>query len=181
VAIGGIYPWGVQTFTVDPSRNVRENQYIKRAIDNTRAAFGLNITQTQPYTSGVTAPPATLAQDQTIVSNIRVLDPAVVPEAFTQLAQVRNFYHFGEKLDIDRYTVDGKLQDYVVGLRELSYERLTGTQNNWINRHTIYTHGYGLVARPANEVCPAGSRSLCPGSSPDSRPVGAPPRPTSSR
>jgi uncharacterized protein len=163
VAIGGIYPWGVQTFTVDPSRNVKENQYIKRAIDNTRAAFGLNITQTQPYTSGVTTPPATLAQDQTIVPNIRVLDPAVVPEAYTQLAQVRNFYHFGEKLDIDRYTVDGKLQDYVVGLRELSYDALTGTQNNWINRHTIYTHGYGLVAAPANEVCPAGQPKFVSG------------------
>jgi uncharacterized membrane protein (UPF0182 family) len=156
VAIGGIYPWGVQTFTVDPSRNIKENQYIKRAIDNTRAAFGLNVTQTTPYRSGVTVPPATLADDQTIVPNVRLLDPAVVSEAYTQLAQVRSFYHFGDKLDIDRYTVDGKLQDYVVGLRELSYGALTGTQNNWINRHTIYTHGYGLVAAPANEVCQAG-------------------------
>lgn len=163
VAIGGIYPWGVQTFTVDPSRNVKENQYIKRAIDSTRDAFGLTITKSHPYTSGVTSPPAALAQDQTIVPSIRVLDPVVVPEAFTQLAQVRNFYHFGEKLDIDRYTVDGKLQDYVVGLRELSYDALTGTQNNWINRHTIYTHGYGIVAAPANEVCSDGQPKFVSG------------------
>ncbi len=153
VAIGGIYPWGVQTFQVDPSRNVKEAEYIKRAIDSTRTAFGLNDTKKTDYRAGVTTPPPSLAQDQTVVPNIRVLDPAVVSEAFTQLAQVRSFYHFGDKLDIDRYTVDGKTRDYVVGLRELSYDALTGTQNNWINRHTIYTHGYGLVAAPANEVC----------------------------
>jgi len=54
--------------------------------------------------------------------------------------------------------VDGKEQDFVVGLRELNYDSLSGTQDNWINRHTIYTHGYGLVAAPANELC-AGSGS----------------------
>ncbi|GIH08101.1 UPF0182 protein [Rhizocola hellebori] len=153
VAIGGIYPWGVQTFRVDPSRNVEEAQYIKRAIDSTRTAFGLNDTKKTDYRAGIVTPPPSLAEDQTVVPNIRVLDPAVVSEAFTQLAQVRSFYHFGDKLDIDRYTVDNKVRDYVVGLREISYDALTGTQNNWINRHTIYTHGYGLVAAPANEVC----------------------------
>jgi uncharacterized membrane protein (UPF0182 family) len=178
VAIGGIYPWGVQTFRVDPSRNVREHDYIKRAIDNTRSAFGLTITQSQPYTSGVTTPPANLAQDQTIVPNIRVLDPIVVPEAFTQLAQVRNFYHFGEKLDIDRYSVDGKLQDYVVGLREVSYDAFSGPQNNWINRHTIYTHGYGLVAAPANEVCSDGQPRFVSGFFAGQQPTGGCTSPT---
>jgi uncharacterized protein len=156
VAIGGIYPWGVQSFQVDPSRNVKEAEYYKRAIDHTRAAFDLDITKKVDYRSGTVEPPPSLAQDTTVVPTIRVLDPAVVSEAFTQLSQVRSFYHFGDKLDIDRYMVDGKVQDFVVGLRELNYAAITGTQNNWINRHTIYTHGYGLVAAPANEVC-AGS------------------------
>ncbi|HCU50621.1 MAG TPA: hypothetical protein DGG94_12605, partial [Micromonosporaceae bacterium] len=164
VAIGGIYPWGVQTFQVDPSRNVKEAEYIKRAIDSTRLAFGLDTTKNTPYKSGVVDPPASLAKDQTIVPNIRLLDPAVVSESYTQLSQVRSFYHFGDKLDIDRYTMkDGRVRDYVVGLRELSYDALTGTQNNWINRHTIYTHGYGLVAAPANEVCSAGQPKFVSG------------------
>lgn len=164
VAIGGIYPWGVQTFQVEPSRNIKEAEYISRAIEHTRTAFGLDTTKKTDYRSGVTVPPATLADDQTIVPNIRLLDPAVVSEAYTQLSQVRSFYHFGDKLDIDRYKVDGKMQDYVVGLRELSYDALTGTQDNWINRHTIYTHGYGLVAAPANEICGAGQPLFVSGS-----------------
>ena len=40
----------------------------------------------------------------------------------------------------------------MVGVRELNSDNLTGNQSNWINRHTVYTHGYGFVAAPANEV-----------------------------
>jgi uncharacterized membrane protein (UPF0182 family) len=35
---------------------------------------------------------------------------------------------------------------------EINYGELTDQQNNWINRHTVYTHGYGLVGAPANQV-----------------------------
>ncbi|MBV1849006.1 UPF0182 family membrane protein [Catellatospora tritici] len=154
VAIGGIYPWGVQTFQVDPSRNSREAPYIERAIASTRSAYGLDAAVSTPYSSETLVPPASLAQDKTIVPNIRLLDPAVVPETYTQFSQVRSFYQFGDKLDIDRYTVDGKLADYVVGVREIEYSKLSAAQNNWINRHTVFTHGYGLVAAPANTtVC----------------------------
>ncbi len=44
------------------------------------------------------------------------------------------------------------MQDYIVGVRELSPESLTGNQTDWINRHTVYTHGNGFVAAPANRV-----------------------------
>ena len=40
----------------------------------------------------------------------------------------------------------------MVGVREINYGELTDQQNTWINRHTVYTHGYGLVAAPANQV-----------------------------
>ena len=55
-------------------------------------------------------------------------------------------------LDIDRYRIDGELRDYIVAARELSPNSLTGNQTDWINRHTVYTHGDGFVAAPANRV-----------------------------
>src|SRR5690606_32658971 len=93
-----------------------------------------------------------LATDTAVVPNIRLLDPQLVSETYTQLQQVRGFYNFGAKLDIDHYTIDGKTQDYVVGIREINYADLTTQQSNWINRHTVYTHGFGLVGAPANQV-----------------------------
>ncbi|MCO1598466.1 UPF0182 family protein [Micromonospora sp. RHAY321] len=152
VAIGGIYPWAVQTFEVKPSAKDKEAPYIQRSIDATRAAFGLATTETTPYAASNLTPPANLATDTSVVSNVRLLDPQLVSETYTQLQQVRGFYDFGPKLDIDRYGVNGKTSDYVVGVREINYGELTDQQNTWINRHTVYTHGYGLVAAPANQV-----------------------------
>ncbi|MGN9802517.1 UPF0182 family membrane protein [Micromonospora sp. L32] len=150
VAIGGIYPWAVQTFEVKPSARDKEAPYIERSIGATRAAFGLGDTKTTGYAASNLTPPANLATDTSVVPNVRLLDPQLVSETYTQLQQVRGFYDFGPKLDIDRYSVANKTSDYVVGVREINYGELT--QNNWINRHTVFTHGYGLVAAPANQV-----------------------------
>ena len=40
----------------------------------------------------------------------------------------------------------------MVAVRELNSEGLSENQDTWINRHTVYTHGNGFVAAPANEV-----------------------------
>src|SRR5262249_28338338 len=91
--------------------------------------------------------------DTTVVPTIRVLDPAVVNETFAQYQQIRSFYDFNQQLDIDRYSIDNRLQDFVVGVREINYTKLAGSQTNWQNHHTVFTHGYAFVAPPANTTC----------------------------
>ncbi|GGL01945.1 UPF0182 family membrane protein [Mangrovihabitans endophyticus] len=151
VAIGGIYPLAVQNFQVQPSLADKEAPYIARSIAATREAFGLQSTEVKPYPASNTVPPDTLSSD-TNAQNVRLIDPQLVSEAFTQQQQVRGFYDFGPKLDVDRYTVNNSTRDYVVGVREVNDDELTTQQQNWINRHTVFTHGYGLVAAPANDV-----------------------------
>jgi hypothetical protein len=153
VAVGGIYPAVVQQFTVKPNIRDKEAPYIQRTIDFTRKAYGLEGVDREPYSAQTEVPPASLATDTTIVPTVRLLDPAVVNETFAQYQQIRQFYDFPEKLDVDRYLVDGKLQDFVVGVREINYGKLEGQQTNWQNRHTVFTHGYGFVAAPANTIC----------------------------
>lgn len=162
IAIGGIYPAAVQTFTVKPNIRDKEATYIARSIDATRTAFGLAV-QTTNYPATVTAPPATIGQDTDTVANVRLLDPSIVSATYTQLQQVRGFYDFTQKLDVDRYTIDGQVRDYVVGVRELDYDSLVGQQGNWQNQHTVYTHGYGFVAAPANEVVCGGQPAFASG------------------
>jgi uncharacterized membrane protein (UPF0182 family) len=93
-----------------------------------------------------------LRNDTETIPNARLLDPNVLTDTFTARQQIRNVYGFPEKLDIDRYTVDGETGDYVVAVRELDSAGLSENQSTWINRHTVYTHGNGFVAAPANEV-----------------------------
>ena len=152
VVIGGIIPAGVQSFAVKPSPRDKEAPYIQYSINGTRAAYGLADVKTEQYAANVTVPPRDLLTDTATVPNIRLLDPAVVNDAYAQKQQVRGFYDFADKLDIDRYDLGGKVQDYVVGAREINYNKLNATQSNWQNKHTVYTHGYGFVAAPANRL-----------------------------
>ncbi len=154
IALGGIYPFVVQTFQVKPNTRDKEAVYIQRGIDSTRTAFGLNTAVATNYSASNQTPPTSLASDTNTVPNIRLLDPAVVADTYTALQRARGFYDFGEKLDIDRYTTDDKIQDYVMGIREIDYNSTIGQTWNWQNAHTIYTHGSGFVAAPANQtVC----------------------------
>ncbi|NNJ63091.1 MAG: COG1615 family transporter [Dactylosporangium sp.] len=151
IAVGGIYPSVVQSFTVKPSPLAKETPYIERSIAATRDAYGLTDVEMTDYPGNNQVPPADLATDQATISTIRLLDPHVVGPTYTQNQQVRGFYEFNEQLDIDRYTIDGQVQDYVVGVREINYASQI-VNSNWQNRHTIYTHGYGFVGAPANQV-----------------------------
>jgi len=159
VVIGVAYPAIVQQFVVKPSADQKEAPYIKRAISSTLNAYGLSDIEYVDYAQQATgntidtkAALAALRNDTQTIPNARLLDPNVLSDTFTARQQIRNVYGFNKKLDIDRYTTDGKTRDYVVAARELNSSGLSDNQDNWINRHTVYTHGNGFVAAPANEV-----------------------------
>ncbi|MGZ4537734.1 MAG: UPF0182 family membrane protein [Blastococcus sp.] len=159
VVIGVAYPAIVQQFVVKPSADQKEAPYIKRAISSTLDAYGLSNIEYVDYAQQATgttvdtkAALAALRNDTQTIPNARLLDPNVLSDTFTARQQIRNVYGFNKKLDIDRYTIDGKTRDYVVAARELNSAGLSDNQDNWINRHTVYTHGNGFVAAPANEV-----------------------------
>ncbi|TFV66373.1 UNVERIFIED_ORG: UPF0182 family protein [Bacillus sp. AZ43] len=158
LVIGVAYPAIVQQFVVRPSADQKEAPYIERAIQSTLDGYGLSDVQYQNYATNTTdevdpeAAQAELRNDTETIQNARLLDPNVLADTFTARQQIRNVYGFPEKLDIDRYTIDGETRDYVVAVRELNSAGLSENQDTWINRHTVYTHGNGFVAAPANEV-----------------------------
>lgn len=154
IVIGGIYPWAVQTFNVNPTLRDKELPYIERSIEATRYAYDLDDTEMTDYPGTSDTPPEAMVDDETLQASIRLLDPEVLPQTYTQLQQVRGFYGFGEKLDVVRYdNQDGQRPtDYVVGLRQISDADLTQQQQQWQNRHSYYSHGYGMVGAPASEI-----------------------------
>jgi uncharacterized membrane protein (UPF0182 family) len=152
VLLGGVFPFVAEQVYVKPNAKSAEAPFIKRNIDATRHAYGLDTVDREVYQAKTKATSAELRADTGTIPHARLLDPAILAPTFTQTQQVRSFYNFNSKLDIDRYTMNGQTQDYVVGVRELDTAELTGQQGNWINRHTVYTHGNGFVAAPANQV-----------------------------
>ena len=168
IVAGGIYPFFVQQFQVRPSELVREQPYIERNIEATRAAYGLDSAEIIEYPGTVTPPSQQVVDASSgTLSNIRLLDPAVVSPTYNQLQQIRGYYSFNGKLDIDRYDVSGgsgpaaandgtapgsgaesqkSLRGSVVAVREINLAGIPDGQRNWTNERAVYTHGYGFVA-----------------------------------
>lgn len=153
--VGAVWPLIVEQISVKPNAAQKESEYISRSITATRQAYGLtaDVVSYRNYSGDAQATAQQVAADRATTSNIRLLDPTIVSPAFTQFEQGKNFYYFPDQLSIDRYRDrDGHLRDYVVAARELNPDRLIDNQRDWINRHTVYTHGNGFIASPANTV-----------------------------
>ncbi len=158
IIIGGIYPAIVQQFQVRPSELVREQPFIANNIAATRDAYGIADAQVQDYPGSV-SPPTEEVLDASAgtLDNIRLLDPALVSTTFNQLQQIRSYYSFTDKLDVDRYDLDDDLRGAVVALREIDVNSIPVNQQNWANNHAVYTHGFGFVAAYDNTALSNGN------------------------
>ncbi|MEJ7765229.1 MAG: UPF0182 family protein [Acidimicrobiales bacterium] len=160
VLVGSAYPAVIQQFKVKPAENRLETPYIQRNIDATRAAFGLNDVEVKSF-DYTEAPGAvtgeTLQDDVATIRNIRLWDPneRLARGTWQQQQSFKPYYQVLD-VDIDRYKLNDQPNQtqVVVATRELKPTELP--QDNWVNRHLAYTHGYGAVLAPANAVTPDG-------------------------
>jgi uncharacterized membrane protein (UPF0182 family) len=150
LVLGGLYPWIVQTFIVVPNERTLESPYLQHNIEATRAAFGLDEVNVVEYDAKVVAEAGALRSDAKTTASIRIIDPALVSDAFRQLEQYRQYYSFPNRLHVGRYNIDGQVQDTVVAVRELNQAGL-GESQSWYNSTIVYTHGFGFVAAFGNK------------------------------
>ncbi|HEX5333759.1 MAG TPA: UPF0182 family protein [Cellulomonas sp.] len=172
VAVGGIYPAVVQRFKVDPNQQDAEAPYIQRNIDATRQAFGIADVKVANYDAKVTAEAGALRSDAETTASIRLLDPQIVSPSFKQLQQNKAYYNFTDSLSVDRYTVNNESRDTVIAVRELDLAGLNVDQRNWVNDHTVYTHGFGVVAAYGNTTAVGGQPEFWEGGIPSAGEMG---------
>jgi len=172
VIIGGVYPAIVQQFVVKPNELVKEKPYLTREIAATRSAYGVSGVRVLNYPAVSPESSAQLAKQAAALQDVRQLDPGVVAAAFQQLQQVKGYYKFSDVLSVDRYKVPGGSvpQDMLVGVRDMSGP--PAGQENWINTHLVYTHGFGFVAATANAVAGGGNPSFTESDIPPSGELG---------
>ncbi|MDA9010386.1 UPF0182 family protein [Aquiluna sp.] len=150
LVLGGLFPWVVQTFQVVPNERTLEGPFLQKNIDATRLAYGLDAVNVVDYNASLVAEPGALRNDAKTTASIRIIDPALVSDAFRQLEQYRQYYSFPNRLHVGRYEVDGQTQDTVIAVRELNQAGL-GDSQSWYNSTIVYTHGFGLVAAYGNK------------------------------
>ncbi|HLR95376.1 MAG TPA: UPF0182 family protein, partial [Jiangellaceae bacterium] len=66
----------------------------------------------------------------------------------------------------------GEKRDTVIAVRELNQDGLGADQRTWINDHTVYTHGFGVVAAYGNTVSSDGRPAFYEGGIPSAGELG---------
>ena len=145
---GTIYPAIVQRFSVQPNVSTKELPYITRNLDATKFALGLNGIETKSVTFESIST-EDVSSSLEVIRDVRQLDPSEMLDRFALDEGQASFYSIRD-LDVDRYSVDGRIQQVLLGTRELNAEGIPN--RTWVSRHLIYTHGCGVVAAPASQV-----------------------------
>ncbi len=88
------------------------------------------------------------------ISNARLWDPGIIQETYNSLQNLQTYYQIGD-VDVDRYLVNNETRQVLIAARGLNSADLPS--QSFVNRHIIYTHGYGVVASPSNAASSDGS------------------------
>ena len=153
VALGGIWPAVVQRFSVQPDEINKEEEFVKRNIAFTREGYGLDGVEVRSFGADTELDAAALVENESTIANIRLWDPTVLLTTYRQLQELRPYYQFTD-VDVDRYDLEGTITQVMLAARELDDAGIPDA--GWVNRHLVFTHGYGAVLSPANTVTPEG-------------------------
>ncbi len=157
IILRGVYPEIIQKYVVVPNEFSKEEPYIQHNIKATVEAYGLdgltilNVDPEQYLTE------ADLEDDPETLTNTRLWEQGPLLRNYKQLQEIRSYYDFYNS-DIDRYTIDGKKRQVMIAARELNLREMQNP--TWTNTKLEFTHGYGIVMNPVNEVTQSGQPVL---------------------
>lgn len=153
IIVGGLVPAAIQRFRVVPDELNKELPYVANHIDYTRLAYNLHTIEEKSFEASPNLSSSDIADNAQTVDNIRLWDPTVLAETYSQLQEIRAYYALDE-VDVDRYEINGELTQVMVSARELDQTNLPAV--GWVNERLQYTHGFGVVFSPANNVASQG-------------------------
>ncbi len=151
IFVGWLFPTLMHRFQVQPNELALEKPYIEYNIEFTREAFALNRIEEQLFPAEKGPTLEDIEQNEITISNIRLWDPRPLKDTYNQIQSIRLYYDFYD-IDIDRYVIEGQYRQVMLSARELSADKLAGQAQTWVNRQLQFTHGYGIVLSPVNEV-----------------------------
>lgn len=153
VLLLGVLPALVQRLVVLPNELAREAPQIRRHIEATRRAWGLERVENRELSGEQRLTLADIAANQATIDNVRLWDRDPLLQTFGQLQSIRTYYDF-VSVDDDRYRVNGELRHVQLSARELNSQALP--TRTFINEHLTFTHGMGLTLGPSNQVTDEG-------------------------
>ena len=156
IVVGAVIPLLVQRFSVDPDEFNKEEPYIQRNLDATRAGYGLEDVQIQDFPYRPTLTAADVEENSQTINNVRLWDPLPLTANYNRVQFFELYYNFVQ-MDVDRYNIDGEYRQVMLSGRELAPEDLPAEAQRWVNRKLQYTHGYGVAMSPVTSYTREGT------------------------
>ena len=125
----------------------------------TNKAYGLENIKEVEFSGSGTLTATDLQEEMDTIKNIRLIDYRPTSTVFNQLQSMRLYYKFVD-VDIDRYDINGSQQQVYLSARELDQSSLDDSAQTWVNKYLKYTHGYGAVVSPVNQVTSQGQPEM---------------------
>jgi uncharacterized protein len=157
-----VVPPAVEHLYVGPNQITLERPFLLRSIAGTREAYNLDGPSVEEREFAVSATPLTRAdldKNGPTLQDARIWDWRALEPQLQQIQGLRPYYRFAG-VDIDRYMIDGTERQVMITARELDVEKLPDPAKVWVNLALKYTHGYGIVAVPVNEMDERGNPVL---------------------
>ena len=153
-----IYPSLIEKYIVKPTELQKETPYIANNIKFTTKAYGLDKIQVKPFSADNNASYQDILENHNTIKNIRLWDRRPLLQTYKQLQEIRLYYDF-KNIEVDRYHFNN-YTEVALGARELPASEIPYRAQTWVNQHLIYTHGYGIVMNPVNEITADGMPNL---------------------
>jgi uncharacterized protein len=142
-----MFPAVFERLFVKPYELQLERPYIQRNITLTRQAYNLDQITVKSFAAEQNLTPQSLRANQPTIDNIRLWDWQPLMDTYAQLQEIRTYYKFHD-VDLDRYWLGGNYQQVTLSARELDPELLPANARTWVNRHLLFTHGFGAIMSP---------------------------------
>ncbi len=157
--VGNLIALVVQNYIVSPDEISKEREYIEYNIKYTQKAYGLENVDERNFSADRDLIFEDLKENEETITNIRINDYRPTNLVYNQKQGIRHYYKFND-VDVDRYYIDGKYRQVFLSPRELDQGEIKEERQTFINKHLIYTHGYGIVMSPVNKITSEGLPEL---------------------
>jgi uncharacterized membrane protein (UPF0182 family) len=145
-----VVPATVGAVYARPNEISLEKMFIERHIQATRAAYGIDSRTSEIQVQAKSEATIDVSKHEQLLDNVRLWDWQAFRETVSQIQPLRPYVY--SDVDVDRYTIGGKLRQVLLAPRELDLNGLGDARTRWINPHFIYTHGYGIVMAESNQM-----------------------------
>ena len=158
LSIGGSAVAGlVQEFIVSPDEINKESVYLENNIKYTQMAYDLQDIQVRDFPATNTLTKDDILNNMGTLSNIRINDFEPAERFYNQTQSIRSYYTFND-VDVDRYMVNGEYTQTFLSAREIDEAKMINDQ--WLNKHLKYTHGYGITLSRVDKVTASGQPDM---------------------